>query len=84
MIAAPINLPLTIARCPATRQVPCAKSADCARALVDGKGRNVQDYSIDARGADGACLSHMPAHKYRQAPAPGRAYLPTRGLFCGE
>ena len=72
MIRNPINLPISIARCPSTRTEPCSVADDCAHALVDGKGRQVQDYSIEPRGVGGACMHHLPAHHFRRSPAaPG-------------
>ena len=69
MIRNPISLPIIAARCPSTRTEPCSVADDCARALVDGKGRQVRDFSIEPRGIGGACLHHLPADKFRSAPA---------------
>ena len=65
----PVILPISVARCPSTRTVPCSVANDCARALVDGVGRYVQDYSIEARPG-GKCGYHLPANQHRPAPVP--------------
>ena len=85
MIHLPVNLPLHIARCPSTRTVGCGKSGSCARALVDGKGREVNDYSINSRGKAGDCLSYLDASLYRKAaddPAK-RVHDAPQGIFRG-
>jgi hypothetical protein len=85
MTNAPVTLPLAIARCPATRTKSCAQSDTCARALVDGKGREVNDYSVNSRSANGACLSYMDAGQHRKAvdgPAH-RVHEAPQGIFRG-
>ena len=82
MTHAPVNLPLSIARCPSTRTAGCEKSATCARALVDGKGRPVQDYSIETRDSAGACTHYLPAANFRGQAAtahPAREFV--KGLL---
>lgn len=70
----PIALPLSVARCPASRTVHCSVANECARALVDGQGRFSQDFSIEPRGSGLGCTYHMPAHNYRTAaPIAGPA-----------
>lgn len=83
MTHAPVNLPLSMARCPSTRTAWCEKSASCARALVDGKGRPVQDYSIETRDSAGACLHYLPADKFRTAATQEKkpAYEFVKGLL---
>ena len=85
MINIPVTLPLHIARCPSTRTVGCGKSGSCARALVDGQGRDVNDYSINGRGKTGDCLSYLDASLYRKAadgPVPLVHEAP-QGIFRG-
>ena len=83
MTPAPVNLPLPMARCPSTRTVGCEKAASCARALVAGAGRPVQDYSIEARDSFGACTHYLPAEKFRgqeaSAARPAREFV--KGLL---
>ena len=69
-----VNLPLSIARCPSTRQVYCSRADSCAHAVVPHSlDRPVQDYSIEVRTAQG-CTHHLPASIYRGAsPAPAPA-----------
>lgn len=84
MSRGPVVVPIAIARCPATRTRACAVSGDCARALCDPKGRDVNDYSIEAR-VNGACGYFMDAGRYRQAagqPAPTVHEAPP-GIFRG-
>lgn len=80
---APVNMPLSIARCPSTRTAGCEKSESCAKALVDGTGRPVQDYSIETRDSAGACLHYLPADKFRTAAtqAPKPAYEFVKGML---
>lgn len=66
----PVILPIGLARCPATRTVFCARADQCARALVDGRGRMTQDYSIEPRGPGSACPHFIDAASHRPAPAP--------------
>ena len=66
----PVVLPISDARCPSTRMVPCSVANDCARALVDGVGRYVQDYSIEPRGPGNACPHYIDAASHRPPPAP--------------
>ena len=79
----PVILPLSIARCPATRTGPCSRDGTCARAFVDGKGRAVHDYSDDARAGDGSCMSYMAAGPRRQAAGEklGRMHEAPAGIF---
>ena len=44
-------------------------SMDYAKALVlHSKDRPTQDYSIEARGANGACNHYLPASDFRKPP----------------
>lgn len=61
MTRAPVYLPQNVARCPSTRTQHCAQAGGCAKALVDGAGRAVEDYSTNARGPNGACLHFADA-----------------------
>ena len=64
-----VTLPPTVARCPDTRTKPCQQAATCAKALVlHSKDRPTQDYSIEARGANGACNHYLPASDFRKPP----------------
>lgn len=85
MSRAPVSLPLNIARCPATRSRPCAQAETCARALVDGAGRDVNDYSVHTRSSTGACLSYMDAGQHRKAAAKAgpTVHEPPPGIFRG-
>ena len=69
MIRQRLPLPPGAARCPTTRQVPCARAAECARGVEPhAKGRPVQDYSIQPR-LGGACPAFMPV-QYAGKAAP--------------
>lgn len=82
MINAPVNIPLTMARCPDTRTEPCSKSGSCARALASAAGRAVQDYSIEMRDSVGACTYYLPAVNFRgQAVDTKPSYEYVRGLL---
>lgn len=78
----PVSLPLAVARCPSTRTEPCSVAGECARALAAAAGRMSQDFSIEARGPGGACMHHLPADKFRSAPAaPGpKVHEAVRGI----
>ena len=78
----PVVLPLTEARCPASRTVPCGLAATCARALVDGVGRYSQDYSIEARGPGNKCVHHLDASMFRPGAtkAGPTSHEPEKGL----
>lgn len=55
--------PTTVARCPSTRQKPCAQAETCARALAPAAGRGTYDFSTGARDWKGACLSFLPVQR---------------------
>lgn len=82
MSAPPIVIPIGITHCPSTRTVPCSLADDCARAHPDSARRMTQDFSIEPRGVNGACIYHLALSQFRQAPtAPGpRVHESVRGI----
>lgn len=68
----PVNLPLSVARCPDTRTEDCGQASGCAHALVAHlKGRPVQDFSIEAKvvvSGRAQCPRWMDASLFRRAP----------------
>lgn len=61
MTRARLPLPPGVARCPDTRQIPCARAATCARGVEPhSKGRAVMDYSAEPRIYGGPCGWFMP------------------------
>lgn len=64
MIRPPVVLDAKIAVCPSTRTVFCLLADTCARAIVDGRGRVTQDFSIEARPG-GSCGYYLAAHLHR-------------------
>lgn len=67
----PVILPPNVASCPSTRTDYCSRDGECARAVIDGTGRLTQDFSIEARGPNGACRYFISAASNRPAPATG-------------
>lgn len=60
MIRRLIPLPTGAARCPSTRTVPCSQADTCARGLAPhGPGREVRDFSTEARMPGGGCVWHV-------------------------
>lgn len=56
MTRRPIPLAAGSARCPSTRQVPCADADRCARGTAPHAiGRQVNDYSTETRAPNGSC-----------------------------
>lgn len=54
MIRRRLPLPPGAARCPDTRQVPCVRASECARAVEPHAiGRQVNDFSTEPRGVNG-------------------------------
>lgn len=76
-----LPLPQGTARCPATRQIPCARADECARGVEPHAiGREVNDFSAEPR-APGASCGWFIAIAYAQpvAAAP-RVHDAPRGL----
>jgi hypothetical protein len=71
MIYPTAPLPLNVARCPSTRQKPCAQADTCARALAPMQGRDTYDFSAGTRDHKGACLSFIAVQRLGpSAPQP--------------
>lgn len=80
MIRQRVPLPPGCARCPATRQIPCARANECARAVEPHAiGRQVNDFSIEPRGANGCGWFIAIAYGQPAAAAP-RVHDAPRGL----
>lgn len=76
------RIPLTpnAARCPDTRQVPCIRASECARAVEPHAiGRQVNDFSIEPRGVNGCGWFIAIAYGQPAAAAP-RVHDSPRGL----
>ena len=80
MIRQRLPLPPGCARCPATRQVPCARASECARAVEPHAiGRQVNDFSTEPRGVNGCGWFIAIAYGQPAAAAP-RIHDAPRGL----
>lgn len=76
------RIPLTpnAARCPDTRQVPCIRASECARAVEPHAiGRQVNDFSTEPRGVNGCGWFIAIAYGQPAAAAP-RVHDSPRGL----
>lgn len=63
-------LPVNVARCPSTRQVPCSVASQCARGTEPhAKDRPVNDFSTEPRLMVGGCGYFLPI-LYADQPAP--------------
>lgn len=80
MIRQRLPLPTGCARCPATRQIPCARADECARGTEPhSKTRQVNDFSIEPRGVNGCGWFIAIAYGQPAAAAP-RVHDSPRGL----
>lgn len=80
MIRQRLPLPPGCARCPSTRQIPCARADECARAVEPhSKTRQVNDFSTEPRGANGCGWFIAIAYAEPMTAAP-RIHDAPRGL----
>lgn len=82
MIRRRLPLPANCARCPDTRQVPCAIASQCARGTEPhAKGREVKDFSTEPRLFTNRCGWFLPiAYAGADAPAAPRTHDAPEGL----
>ena len=75
-------LPANCARCPSTRQVPCAVADQCARGTEPHAiGREVNDYSTEPRLPGGKCGWFLAiAYAEPAGPAAPRTHDAPEGL----
>jgi hypothetical protein len=82
MIRQRLPLPPSCARCPSTRQVPCAQASDCARGVEPhSKNRPVNDFSTEPRMSKAVCGWFLPIQYVGQATAAPTVHDAPRGLL---
>lgn len=76
-----LPLPPGCARCPSTRQIPCARAGECARGVEPhAKGREVNDFSTEPRMPGGGCGWFMAIKYAGQSVVAPRVHEAPRGL----
>lgn len=81
MIRQRMPLPPGCARCPATRQIPCARADECARGVEPhAKGREVNDFSIEPRPPGMGCGWFIAISYAEPATVAPRIHDAPRGL----
>lgn len=75
-----VHPPANVARCPSTRQKPCAQAETCARALAPAQGRDTYDFSTAGRDWRGACMSFLPVQRAAAGQGAARVHDAPPGL----
>jgi hypothetical protein len=80
MIRQRLPLPAASPRCPSTRQVPCVRAGECARAVEPhAKGRETYDFSTGTRGPHG-CVYFLPIQYAERLVSGPRVHEAPGGL----